>query len=87
MNSNLVTNIINYTKVNSNMIQFANLAQLYQKLEAEYHLYRCGTISQEEYLKRIKPVDLAITQLEMSTLQDTFAWKEASLQHTQKQVD
>jgi len=62
------------------------LIQLHRQLEAEYYFFRSGAISEKEYLKRAKPIDMKITQLEMSTLQGTPAWIEAFSQHTPKQA-
>jgi hypothetical protein len=62
------------------------LHQLHRRLEKEYYFYRSGAISQKEYLKRVKPIDMQITQLEMSTLQGTPAWIEAFSRHTLKQA-
>ena len=60
--------------------------QIMQKmLEENYKLYLSGEISQYEYLIRIKPIDKEIGKLEMSTLQDTSALKEAFSPHTLKQ--
>ena len=41
-----------------------------KELEAQYRLYCLGKISEKEYLVRIKPIDVAIGELEMATLQD-----------------
>jgi hypothetical protein len=38
-------------------------------LEEQYRFYRLGIISEEEYLKRAKLLDKAISALEMATLQ------------------
>ena len=62
------------------------LIQLHRELEAEYYFYTSGVISQKEYLKRAKPIDMQIIELEMSTLQGTPAWIEAFSRHTLKQV-
>jgi len=62
------------------------LQQLQRQLEAEYYFYRSGTISQKEYQKRAKPIDMEITKIEMSTLQDTSVWIEAFSRSTLKQV-
>ena len=68
--------IMNYTK----------LKQLQRQLETAYYFYRSGAIGQQEYQRRAKPLDMQITQLEMSTLQDTSVWIEAFLRSTLKQV-
>ena len=62
------------------------LVKLHRQLEKEYYFYRSGGISEAEYLKRATPIDLKITELEMSTLQDTPVWIEAFSRHTLKQV-
>ncbi len=54
------------------------LQQLQKMLMDEYLSYREGTISEKEYLIRIKPIDKAIDNLEMATLRDTPALKESS---------
>jgi len=66
---------MNHTKLN----------QLHRQLEAEYYFYRSGTISQKEYQRRAKPIDMEIMQIEMSTLQDTPVWIEAFSRSTLKQ--
>ena len=53
------------------------------RLMQEYITYKEGRISQQEYLKRVKPIDQAIDNIEMSTLQDTPALKEPSSQLSQ----
>jgi len=68
------------------LVYLDKLQQLYRQLNIEYHFYKSGTINQKEYLRRVNPIDVQITQLEMSTLQDTLAWREASSLHTQKRV-
>ena len=59
------------------------LSVLRNRLMQEYITYKEGLISQQEYLKRIKPIDQAIDNIEMSTLQDTPALKEPSSQLSQ----
>ena len=66
------------------MLSSYNLNQLYNILEMVYKQYKDGLISEREYCKRVKPIDMAIGILEMSTLQDTLVLKESSLQHTLK---
>ena len=57
---------------------WSNVLYGYQKeLEAQYRQYRSGKISEQEYLERIKPIDMAIGELEMSTLQDMSVLREA----------
>ena len=55
-----------------------SLQELQGKLEAHYARYAAGEISQEEYLRRIKPLDEAIDNMEMATLRNTPAWKRRS---------
>ncbi len=59
------------------------LEVLQKQLEAYYEEYRLGEITKKEYLILVKPIDEAIGNLEMATLQDTPVWKEAFLQHSQ----
>ena len=59
------------------------LLVLRKRLMQEYHTYVEGQVSQQEYLKRVKPIDQAIDNIEMSTLQDTPALKEPSSQLSQ----
>ena len=57
---------------------WSNVLYGYQKeLEAQYRQYRSGKISEKEYLVRIKPIDMAIGELEMATLQDMSVLREA----------
>ena len=59
--------------LNSNVKTERRTATLYQfqkELEIQYRRYRSGKISEKEYLARIKPIDRAISVLEMATLQD-----------------
>ena len=61
-----------------------NPLKLMQKmLEENYKQYISGEIPQKEYLIRIKPIDEAIGKLEVSTLQDIPALKEAFLLYSQ----
>ncbi len=64
-------------------IHTKDLHQLQKQLMNEYLSYRAGDISEREYLIRAKPIDMAIGNLEMATLQDTPVWKAAFLQHSQ----
>jgi len=48
-----------------------------KELEAQYRLYRLGQISEQEYLYRIKPIDMAIGALEMATLRGMPVSKES----------
>ena len=63
-----------------------NLHLLYIKLKDEYYLYQSAAISEKEYLIRARPIDKAIGELEMSTLQDTPVWIEAFSRCTLKQA-
>ena len=56
------------------------LTTLRNRLTQEYHAYIKGFISQKEYLKKIKPIDKEIGEIEMSTLQDNPVLKGSSLQ-------
>ena len=60
------------------------LLNLQKILMKEYVSYRAGDITVQEYLIRAKPLDKAIGKLEMSTLQDTLAYKVTFLQHSQR---
>ena len=62
------------------------LVQLRNALMHEYLLYKQGCISQKEYQKRAKPIDMKIMDLEMSILRGSPAWIEAFSQHTLKQA-
>ncbi len=66
------------------MVYTEKLYLLQKKLEAEYHSYRQGFISEKEYCARAKPIDMAISKIEMSTLQGTFVLKGSFLQHALK---
>ena len=59
------------------------LRLLQQMLEEYYGQYRSGEITQKEYLILIKPIDQAIDNLEMATLQDIPALREAFSQLSQ----
>ncbi len=60
------------------------LSQLQKMLKENYRQYRSGKITKQEYLVYIKPIDQEISELEMSTLQDTLALRGSSLLHFQK---
>ena len=67
-------------------MNISNLLQQKQKmLMKEYISYRQGLISEKEYCIRVKPIDKAISNLEMASLQDTLALKGSSLLLSQKQ--
>lgn len=61
------------------------LLQLHKMLEEEYRQYISGNITEKEYLIRVKPIDKAIDELEMSTLQDIPVLRGSSLLHFQMQ--
>ena len=58
------------------------LEQLHQMMQECYALYQIGIISEKEYLAAIKPLDKAIDTLEMATLKECFALKEAFSTHS-----
>ena len=64
--------------------RYEMLLDQYRLLEREYKRYSTGEISKEEYLRRAKPIDEAIDQMEMATLQGTITSKESSSPHTPK---
>ena len=64
---------------------FNKLLVLRNKLTQEYTTYTQGLISQQEYLNRIKPIDIQIDELEMSTLQDSFVLPTTSSKRLHKQ--
>ena len=61
-----------------------DLCDLQQQEFALFSWYRAGKLTKKQYLAYIKPLDQAISDLEMATLQDNQALKKASLQHSQK---
>ena len=67
------------------MYEIDPLKRLQKRLEEQYRFYCLGIISEEEYLKRAKPLDTAIGKLEMATLSDTLVLKEAFVPHVLKQ--
>ena len=60
-----------------------DLSHLHAKLELAYAQYKNCAISEKEYLASIKPIDQAIDNIEISTLQDTLALREPSSQLSQ----
>ena len=68
------------------MYEIDPLRRLQKKLEEQYRFYGLGIISEEEYLKRAKPIDAAIGKLEMATLSGTPVLKEAFSLHALKQA-
>ena len=69
----------------NNMLNTSSLYQLHIMLEKEYKQYKDGLISEKQYLTLIKPIDQAIDNIEMSTLQNTLALKGSSLLLSHKQ--
>lgn len=61
-----------------------DLYALYRQEFSLFASYRSGTLTKEEYLAYIKPLDKAISDLEMATLQGTQVSKKAFLQHFRK---
>ncbi len=60
-----------------------NLTHLQKHMQVYYLAYKRGTLTEEEYLSRIKPIDQAIDNIEMSTLQDTLVLRGSSSQLSQ----
>ena len=60
------------------------LKQLHKDLTNEYISYNAGEMTQDEYLVKIKPIDQAIDDFEMATLQDTLALRGSSSLLSQK---
>lgn len=44
--------------------------EMYHQAMNLYMKYKCGTLSCHQYLRLIKPIDMEITKIEMSILQD-----------------
>ena len=61
-----------------------DLYTLYRQEFSLFASYRAGTLTKEQYLAYMKPLDKAISDLEMATLQDNQVLKKASLQHFQR---
>ena len=55
---------------------------LYRQEFALYSLYREGKLTKIQYLLNMKPLDKAIAELEMATLQGNQSLKKAFLQHS-----
>jgi hypothetical protein len=65
------------------MAYIDNPLRLLQKMLEEYYSqYRSGEITEKEYLILIKPIDEAIGNLEMATLQDILALRGSSSPHS-----
>ena len=66
--------------VSRDMATIDNPLRLLQKMLEEYYgQYRSGEITEKDYLTLIKPIDQAIDNLEMATLQDIPALRGSSL--------
>ncbi len=61
-----------------------DIYELYRQEFALFSWYREGKLTKAQYLDYIKPLDQAIAELEMATLQGNQASKKASLQHFQR---
>jgi len=59
------------------MYRISPLKRRQRRLEEQYRFYSMGIITEEEYLKRAKPLDKAISALEMATLRDKTAVKRS----------
>jgi len=57
------------------------LGELHKAMQKHYTLFRSGFIDEEEYLLAIRPLDMAIDAVEMSTLKGYLVLKEASSKH------
>ena len=66
------------------MLNQARLYQLHVILKMLYCAYKEGTLTKVAYLESVKPIDDAITKLEMAILRDSLVWQEPFLQHTLK---
>jgi hypothetical protein len=65
--------------------KYYKLCQLHIAQVDLYDEFITGNITEDEYIKSIKPLDIAISELEMSILRDTLGWRGSFLPHTQKQ--
>ena len=59
-----------------------DLYELYRQEFALFSWYRAGKLTKAQYLAYMKPLDNAILDIEMATLQSNQALKKASLQHS-----
>jgi len=66
------------------MVYKNRLSALQKELMRHYRSYKKGNITEQEYLIKIRPIDLAIGELEMAILRDTLALKASFLPHTLK---
>jgi len=62
----------------SSLSKNTHLNSLQRSLRSEYDAYVKGHISEEEYLKRIKPIDRNIDRLEMSILSCKLSLEETA---------
>ncbi len=60
------------------------LDDLYRQEFVLFSWYVSGKLTREEYLNSMKPLDQAISDLEMANLQGKHVLGKASLQHFQK---
>ena len=60
------------------MFRIDPLKRKQKMLEEQYRFYRLGIITEAEYIKRAKPLDKAISELEMLALPGTPALKRSS---------
>lgn len=60
-----------------------DICDLYRQEFVWYSLYRAKKITEEQYLSYIKPLDKAISELEMASIQSHHVSKKAFLQHFQ----
>ena len=56
------------------------LKELQQIIEVEYAFYKEGKLSEREYCQKVKPIDEAISKIEMAMLQSALVWKKEYLQ-------
>ncbi len=54
------------------------LIHLQEQMMIYYHAYKRGTLTQAEYLNRIKPLDQAIDKAEMAILLDNPVLRKSS---------
>lgn len=61
-----------------------DIYDLYRQEFALFYWYQCGRLTKEQYLAYMKPLDKAISELEMARLQERKVLKKASLPHFQR---
>ena len=61
-----------------------DLYTLYRQELSLFASYQTGKLTKEQYLTYIKPLDKAISEIEMATLQGNQVLEKASLQHFQR---